>query len=138
MNMFILAILAVLGLQSVVNASSFTEPHDHNGIVPPFTPGDPKIPLDKKALAVLATGKPYQTQIESATGGRGLVVQDVDAPTDIVWGRILDYDNYSKMVPKTIESKNYEVVDVKPTKKDPLSQIIFTRMKVSIFLCSSW
>jgi len=130
MNMFILAILAVLGLQGVVNASSFTEPHDHNGIVPPFTPGDPKIPLDKKALAVLATGKPYQTQIESATGGRGLVVQDVDAPTDIVWGRILDYDNYSKMVPKTIESKNYEVVDVKPTKKDPLSQIIFTRMKV--------
>ena len=34
------------------------------------------------------------------------------------------------MVPKTVESKNYDVIDVKPTKKDPLAQIIFTRMKV--------
>jgi len=34
------------------------------------------------------------------------------------------------MVPKTVESKNYDVVHVKPTKKDPLSQIIYTRMKV--------
>lgn len=131
MKLFAIAAIAVFfNILYITNASSFTDPHDHTGIVAPFTPGDPKIPLDKKALAVLGTGKPYQTQIQSATGGRGLVVQDVDAPTDIVWGRILDYDNYSKMVPKTIESKNYKVIDVKPTKKDPLSQIIFTRMKV--------
>jgi hypothetical protein len=59
-----------------------------------------------------------------------LVVQDIDAPPHIVWGRILDYDNYTKMVPKTVESKNYNVVNLKPTKKDPLTQIIYTRMKV--------
>lgn len=126
----LLVLFIQINLQSVVNASSFTEPHDHQGIVTPFTPGDPKITLDKKALAILASGKPYQTQIQSGTGGRGLVVQDVDAPTDVVWGRILDYDNYAKMVPKTVESKNYKVENVKPTKKDPLSQIIYTRMKV--------
>jgi len=114
----------------VVDASSFTEPHDHTGVVTPFQPGDPKITLDKKALSILASGRPYQTQIQSGTGGRGLVVQDVDAPTDVVWGRILDYDNYTKMAPKTSESKNYKVVDVKPTKNNPLSQIIYTRMKV--------
>jgi hypothetical protein len=131
MKHFILAILALLNLHGiVVRASSLTEPHDHQGIVSPFTPGDPQIPLDKKALAVLASGKSYQTQIQSNTGGRGLVVQDVDAPTDIVWGRILDYDNYTKMVPKTVESKNYLVEDVTSTKKDHLSQIIYTRMKV--------
>eukprot|EP00557_Chaetoceros_sp_GSL56_P010477 CAMPEP_0176481150 /NCGR_PEP_ID=MMETSP0200_2-20121128/2662_1 /TAXON_ID=947934 /ORGANISM="Chaetoceros sp., Strain GSL56" /LENGTH=312 /DNA_ID=CAMNT_0017877327 /DNA_START=99 /DNA_END=1033 /DNA_ORIENTATION=- len=122
-------LLIALHLQHV-QASSFTEPHDHQGIVSPFTPGDPKIALDQKALGILASGKPYQTQIQSGTGGRGLVVQDVDAPTDIVWGRILDYDNYAKMVPKTVESKNYKVQNVKPTKKDSLSQIIYTRMKV--------
>ena len=130
MRSSILTLIAFFLCQDIVNASSFTEPHDHDGIVPPFTPGDPKIPLNNKALAILASGKPYQTQIQSTTGGRGLVVQDVDAPTDVVWGRILDYDNYSKMVPKTIESRNYKVEDVKPTKKDPLSQIIYTRMKV--------
>lgn len=42
----------------------------------------------------------------------------------------MDYDNYTKMVPKTVESKNYRVENVKPSKKDPLSQIIYTRMKV--------
>lgn len=131
MKLLILTIiLSLLNLHGIAHASSFTEPHDHQGIVSRFTPGDPQIHLDKKALAVLASGKPYQTQIQSETGGRGLVVQDVDAPTDIVWSRILDYDNYTKMVPKTVESMNYLVEDVQPTKKDPLSQIIYTRMKV--------
>lgn len=117
-------------LKTSANASSFNEPHSHQGVVTPFQPGDPKVPLDSKAKHILGQGKPYQTQVQSAGSGRGLVVQDIDAPPSIVWGRILDYDNYSKMVPKTIESKNYKVIDVKPTKKDPLSQIIYTRMKV--------
>lgn len=55
----------------------------------------------------------------------------MDAPTDIVWDRILDYDNYSNMVPKTIESKNYRVVPHKPTKANNfLEKEIYTRMKV--------
>lgn len=86
--------------------------------------------LDSKAISILNAGRPYQTQIQSGTGGRGLVVQDVNAPTDIVWGKILDYDNYAKMVPKTVESKNYKVEKIKPAKKNHLSQIIYTRMKV--------
>jgi hypothetical protein len=67
----------------------------------------------------------------SGDSGRGLVVQDVDAPTDVVWGRILDYDNYANMVPKTVESKNYMVVEHKPTKANNfLEREIYTRMKV--------
>ena len=53
------------------------------------------------------------------------MVQDVRAPTRIVWDRILDYNNYAKMVPKTIESENYHV-----EKHRDGSQTIFTRMKV--------
>lgn len=123
-------VILLFSLVSSAIGSSFTEPHDHNGVVKPFSPGDPKIPLNKKALSILLSNKPYQTQIQSGAGGRGLVVQDVNAPKDIVWGRILDYDSYSKMVPKTIESKNYKVENKKPSKKNPLSQIIYTRMKV--------
>jgi len=67
----------------------------------------------------------------SGDSGRGLVVQDVDAPTDVVWGRILDYDNYASMVPKTVESKNYRVIEHKPTKANNfLEKEIYTRMKV--------
>jgi hypothetical protein len=95
--------------------------------VTPFSPGDPKVNLDKEALKILELGKPYQTQIQSGASGRGLVVQDIHAPTDIVWGRILDYDHYADMVPKTSESKNYDVQN--KGGKDH-RQTIFTKMKV--------
>jgi len=58
------------------------------------------------------------------------VVQDISAPSDLVWGRILDYDNYAKMVPKTVESKNYNVEQHKTGPRNPLAQTIYTRMKV--------
>lgn len=118
-------------ISAVVTASNFNKPHSHMGKVVPFRPGNPNIKLDGKALGILKSGKPYQTQVMSGDSGRGLVVQDVDAPTHIVWGRILDYDNYSNMVPKTVESKNYKVVEHTPTKgNNYLEKEIYTRMKV--------
>jgi len=98
--------------------------------VTPFKPGDPNVKLDGKALKIISAGRPYQTQIQSGSGGRGLVVQDVHAPTDVVWDRILDYDHYADMVPKTAESENYKVIEHKSSRKDPLEQTIYTRMKV--------
>ena len=40
-----------------------------------------------QAESLLASGKPYQTQIKNGNKGRGLVVQDINAPSDVVWGR---------------------------------------------------
>lgn len=114
------------------DASNFNKPHSHTGKVEPFKPGDPKIKIDGKAKSILKSGKPYQTQVvEGDSGGTALVIQDVDAPTHVVWDRILDYDNYANMVPKTIDSKNYKVVPHKPTKANNfLEKEIYTRMKV--------
>ena len=83
-------------------------PHPHQGVVQPFTAGDPGVKLDRAAEKLLGQDKPYQTQIQSGTAGRGLVVQDVKAPTHIVWDRILDFNSYNKMVPKTMESQIYK------------------------------
>lgn len=116
-----------------VCASNFNKPHSHTGKVEPFKPGDPHIKLDGKACSILKVGKPYSTQVETGSSGRGLVVQDVDAPTHVVWERILDYDNYANMVPKTLASSNYRVVPHKPTKaNDFLEKEIYTRMKVGV------
>ncbi|KAL7530993.1 hypothetical protein ACHAWF_003593 [Thalassiosira exigua] len=72
-----------------------------------------------------------QTQVQTDDSGRGLVVQDVDAPTHVVWDRILDFDHYADMVPKTADSKNYKVVPHKPSKANNfLEKEIYTRMKV--------
>eukprot|EP00540_Astrosyne_radiata_P021142 CAMPEP_0116839380 /NCGR_PEP_ID=MMETSP0418-20121206/9735_1 /TAXON_ID=1158023 /ORGANISM="Astrosyne radiata, Strain 13vi08-1A" /LENGTH=325 /DNA_ID=CAMNT_0004469485 /DNA_START=94 /DNA_END=1071 /DNA_ORIENTATION=+ len=105
------------------------KPHPHQGKVKPFEPGDPKVPLDRKAISTLESGKPYQTQIQSGTSGRGLVVQDVHAPTNVVWERILDYNHYAQMVPNTLDSKNYNIIHHKNGQ-----QTIFTRMKVGFSL----
>jgi hypothetical protein len=68
------------------------EKHPHSGKVPPFVAGDPGIRLGPDALRILNAGLPYRTQLPSGTtGGRGMVVQDVEAPPDVVWDRILDF-----------------------------------------------
>jgi hypothetical protein len=121
--LFCAILLLLTCCSSFVNTESTA--HPHQGKVIPFKPGDPKVKLDRKALNILSQGRPYQTQIKSGSSGRGLVVQDVEAPTNIVWDRILDYNNYAKMVPKTLESQNYKV-----EKHRDGSQTIYTRMKV--------
>ncbi len=45
------------------DASSFNEAHPHTGKVTPFEPGDPKISLDKKAVLILNSGKPYKVSL---------------------------------------------------------------------------
>lgn len=106
-------------------ATLLTDAHPHQGVVPPFQAGDPKVKLDRQALHVLDSGHPVTTQIESESGGRGLVVQDIKAPTCVVWERILDYNNYHTMVPKTVESQNYKLEQHRHG-----AQTIYTRMKV--------
>jgi Polyketide cyclase / dehydrase and lipid transport len=98
------------------------EPHPHRGKVKPFIAGTPGVSLSPQALAILQAGEPYQTQVEgihqyrgagggramvSAKSGRGVVVQDVNAPVDVVWSTILNFDHYKDMVPKTVESEVY-------------------------------
>lgn len=119
-------LLLILLLLVSLSANVSAEPHPHKGKVTPFKAGDPGVKLNGKALKILSSGKPFQTQIQSgSSGGRGLVVQDVDAPTEIVWERILDFDSYNRMVPKTAESKIYKTEQVGRGQKR-----IMVRMKV--------
>mmetsp|Transcript_19116 Transcript_19116/g.35503 ORF Transcript_19116/g.35503 Transcript_19116/m.35503 type:complete len:306 (+) Transcript_19116:62-979(+) len=121
----LLILLTALSLLVYGESASASNPHPHRGKVQPFKAGDPKVKLNAKAESLLASGKPYQTQIKNGNKGRGLVVQDINAPSDVVWGRILDLDNYSKFVPRTTISENYKVKGSNP-------QIIHTRMALSV------
>jgi ribosome-associated toxin RatA of RatAB toxin-antitoxin module len=105
---------------------SLGETHPHiTGKVTPFQDGDPGVKLKGSALNTLSSGKPYSTQIESASGGRGVVVQVVQAPVDVVWGKFLDFKNYDKLVPKTAESEIYKTENLRHGQKR-----IWVRMKV--------
>jgi hypothetical protein len=116
--------LFLLLLSQHVSFSS-AEVHPHSGKVTPFKAGDPGVKLNGSALKTLSSGKPYSTQIQSASGGRGIVVQDVQAPVDVVWGKILDFNRYDKMVPKTAESEIYKTENLRQGQKH-----IWVRMKV--------
>jgi ribosome-associated toxin RatA of RatAB toxin-antitoxin module len=118
--------LFLLLLSQYVSFSSVTaEAHPHTGKVTPFKAGDPGVKLNGSALKTLSSGKPYSTQIQSAAGFRGISVQDVEAPPDVVWGQILDFDTYNQKAPSTSESQIYQ------TEKLLLGQQrIWVRMKV--------
>jgi len=124
--------LFLLGSQ-LIESASFDKPHSHQGKVSPFEPKAPSVKLDSKALATLDNGDMFKTQIMDGSSGRGLVVLDVHGPTDTVWSRILDYNNYAKMVSGCTSSKNYNVIQHKPSKSNNyLSQTIYTRMKIGL------
>lgn len=82
-----------------------SEQHPHTGVLDPFRPGRPGVSLDGHAQQVLSSGEPYKTEIPFDSDKRRMIVQDVQAPTDVVWGRILDFDSYHEMVPQTFESE---------------------------------
>tara|TARA_Y100001954_G_C15757395_1_gene577124 strand:+ start:603 stop:1250 length:648 start_codon:yes stop_codon:yes gene_type:complete len=90
-------------------AADANKPHEHQGLVKPIKGAPPELKLTAADQAKLAKGEPVRKRITIGdTGGRGVVVQDIQAPKDVVMGRILDFNNYPKMVDKVKLTKNYE------------------------------
>lgn len=100
-------LLLLLLLPPPALSGSASSPHPHSGLIPPFAPGPPAVSLPPAAERLLSAGKPYATQSQGSAGGRGLVVQDVAAPPEIIWEHVADFDSYEKMVPRTTLSRNY-------------------------------
>ena len=58
--LYLYLLVFTFGIESSSGDSSTV--HPHQGKVSPYPPGDPKIKLDDKALALLNTGQPYQVR----------------------------------------------------------------------------
>jgi len=84
------------------------EPHPHQGVLAPYAKKPPVIEITPDEAARLDAGKPVMRQSEAGMGGRGVAVQDIAAPTDVVWGRILDFAAYPKMIDDVKEIEVYE------------------------------
>jgi hypothetical protein len=125
----LLGLLVTLSLLLLALAADPSSPHPHKGVNTPFSPGPPSVTLTANNEALLLSGKPYSTQLQDGKGGRGLVVQDVAAPASVVWSRILDFDHYSDMVPRTVLSKNYRVDG-----REGGPQKIYTEMKFNLIV----
>ncbi|KAG5188008.1 hypothetical protein JKP88DRAFT_347956 [Tribonema minus] len=121
-------LLLALGLAAVAARKELT-PHPHQGLSDPYPPGKPETELASKDIQLLRDGKLVQQSFKKGGGaGRALAVQDLHAPPDYVWDRILDFGNYPKMVPKVVKCNNYEVETFRNG-----TEAIKTRMVMNVF-----
>jgi len=129
MSYFCYAILIYLYLFcNECDAANKNKPHKHQGSLEPYKSEKPKITLTSKQLSDLLAGKLVKEQLLQGGGGRAMVIQDVHAPCDVVWDRILDFRSYPKMVPKVAQCENYVVEKGKNE-----DYKICTRMRLSVF-----
>jgi hypothetical protein len=75
--------------------------------VRPFQ-GKPKMaPPSEAQLESLSRGEAILVTIEGEDGGRGMAIQDIQAPPQAVWDRIAAFRNYPQMVPYVTECEPY-------------------------------
>eukprot|EP00980_Cylindrotheca_fusiformis_P005744 scaffold1194_cov127-Cylindrotheca_fusiformis.AAC.21 len=124
-NIFIFAFL-FWNMSSSVAFTGASAPGGNPSKLRPFDPQlKPSTSLDSVALQTLENGKPVKTR-HHRDSHRVLVVQDINAPLDVVFGRILDYGNYYKMAPHTLESEVYKRTS------DSFSQTVFSRIRAGM------
>ena len=84
------------------------KPHSHQGQLEPYDGKHISYSLTKEENLLLDAGKPVTINQRNGKSGRGIVIQDINAPPHVCLSRISDLPNYSKMVPNV---KNVEIYD---------------------------
>ena len=101
--------ILLVGLLGLSDAAIKGSPHPHQGILTPFTPGQPSVVVSGDDEAKLDGGEMItkQTKDESGQGGRATAIQAIHAPPEIVWGQLLDLNSYPSKVDKLTEVAEY-------------------------------
>ncbi|CAM9117588.1 unnamed protein product [Chrysoparadoxa australica] len=94
----------------------------------PYKPGMPDVKIGKKEESDLDKGNMVQEKIQVGRQGRAIAVQDVHAPPEYVWDRILDFNNYKNMAPKVQDCYNYYTERMRNG-----TEIIKTRLRLNVF-----
>lgn len=118
------ALALTVTLANPAFAADASKPHPHQGSIPKFTSAPTPLPLSAADTAALVAGKPVykQQRYASGDGGRGVAIFDVHATEATVWGTILDFGAYPKMVDKVEQCGTYERV----------GNEIYVRFKLSV------
>mmetsp|Transcript_32825 Transcript_32825/g.49506 ORF Transcript_32825/g.49506 Transcript_32825/m.49506 type:complete len:228 (+) Transcript_32825:267-950(+) len=99
-------------------------PHTHTGKFEGYSPSQLLAQhLDAQAEQVLEKGGVHKHYLDGDHSNRFVMIQNVNAPPNAVLKQIVDYNNYSKKVPQTLESEIYG------TNRNDKKEIFFARLK---------
>jgi hypothetical protein len=108
-----------------VHAASTSKPHNHQGILEPYDGQPIRLELSEEQVKQLESGNAVRIFVISVQGsigdisqvldktrtgssGRGLVIQDVQAPPEICMRKIVDVESYPNIVPYVRNVQIYE------------------------------
>lgn len=108
MRRTLIAILAATALATTVLAADPNSPHPHKGVLKPYGNPPPHVVLSLDELGALDKGEAVRkSQKTGENAGYGVSVQNIRAPSDIVWKKILDFKNYPNYVSEVSECEPY-------------------------------
>ena len=89
------------------------KPHPHPASLQSITKAPEPVALSMKELKRLERGDVVLRTIKSTDSekGRGVAIQYIDAPADVVWQHVLDYARYPKRVNNVIRGEVYQKED---------------------------
>jgi len=95
---------------SLASASSESQPHYHQGKLTKYKLEPPSLLLSASDEKKLRSGKAIMQAMETADLGsrRMLMVQDIPAPASVVMGRVMDLEQYPRMVSGVVACANYD------------------------------
>lgn len=94
-----LIVLSLFLYFTTAYAASKSKPHSHNGVLTPYDGKQISYTLTKDQQKKMDAGLPIIINEAKGKGGRGFVLQDIEATGSICLDRIADLKMYPKMVP---------------------------------------
>jgi hypothetical protein len=89
-------------------SASKNKPHSHQGMLQPYDGKHISYTLTPEQNKKLNAGEPVVINQRNGKSGRGIVIQDIQAPPHVCIDRISDLRNYHKMVPNVKNIDIYE------------------------------
>jgi len=124
-----LVLLGTWIAQVASRGADASKPHPHAGTLTKYTSQHPSkygLSVDNVPLERLRSGKPVLRLVEVGKGFKRTVsIQDVQAPPNVVWGRIMDLPKYPKMVEGCVSCVPY-----KKEKKMGGPQVVYAKYKI--------
>lgn len=91
-------VLVGAGAFFLYNAVAIQQRHEHNGILQPYDAAPPEIVLDQGDEQLLEKGGAVSKQLNIPQGKRGVIVIRVNAPAEVIWPVISDFDSYPEWI----------------------------------------